>query len=106
VLKFIGAPNEDIDPTPKALNSSASLAQTPTWALRVSQHSEFLGIRAVIPSSVRSSVRRALAVMARQQARKVPDISHEARQRIADAVAEDASRFRALTGRAFAHWSV
>ncbi len=38
--------------------------------------------------------------------RKTPPIPDEARRRVADALREDAMRFRALTGRAFVQWSV
>lgn len=86
-------------------NSAQSLSMTPAWALRISQHQAITGFKAAMPASLRSSMKHMLSRAFGVQ-RKTPPIPQDTRERVRDAVADDASRFRALTGRAFANWSV
>lgn len=104
VCRFIGADALDL-PAPGADNAASALAQTPGWALKLSQHKALLGLRAAAPAQVKDAARGLLAKVQRAP-RKTPPVSEAARARVADALAEDALRFRALIGRPFANWSV
>lgn len=86
-------------------NSAEALAMTPTWALRISQHQAITGLKAAMPASLRSSMKHMLS-RAFDAQRETPPIPQDTRERVRDAVADDANRFRTLTGRAFANWSV
>jgi sulfotransferase family protein len=71
--------------------------------LRASRVNRFS--RRVLPPAVR---RRALAVVRRRLGRGAvyPEVSSELRMRLAEALAPEAERLRALTGQRFASWSV
>jgi hypothetical protein len=105
VLKFIGAdPNVSLEAL-RTANSSGSLAQTPGWALKLSQHKALTGFRAAISPEVKTKVRSFLGTL-QKAPRETPPIPADAKQRVADALAEDATAFRKLVGRPFSHWSV
>jgi hypothetical protein len=55
------------------------------------------------PRRLRRELGRAMAVLS---PRRPPEVSEALRAWIADQLREDAQRFRELTGRGFAHWSV
>lgn len=105
VCRFVGANDSVALAAPEEANSAASLAQTPGWALKLSQHKALTGLRAAAPASVKDAARRLLGKIQRKP-RETPAISASARARVADALADDAVQFRALLGRPFAHWSV
>lgn len=86
-------------------NSAQSLSMTPAWALRISQHQAITGFKAAMPASIRSSMKHMLSHAFGAQ-RATSPIPQDIRERVRDAVAYDVGRFRALTGRAFANWSV
>ncbi|MEQ8935263.1 MAG: sulfotransferase [Amphiplicatus sp.] len=105
VCRFVGAAPDVHIAGADAANSAESLAKTPGWALKISQHKALVGLRAKLPADVKDQMRRALSrVQARP--RQTPPISEAARRRVSDALAEDAAQFRALTGRSFDRWSV
>ena len=87
------------------MNSSEQLSTTPAWALRLSQYRGLAGLRSATPARIRSFLKQALAGVSGAR-RQTPPVSAEARERVRAAIAGDAEKFRALTGRAFANWSV
>lgn len=105
VCRFVGADANIHIAGADAANSAESLAKTPGWALKISQHKALVGLRASLPPDVKDSMRRALSRF-QFRPRRTPPISADARRRVSDALVEDAARFRALTGRSFARWSV
>ena len=105
VCAFLGAPKIESFAQINKTNSAASLANTPGWALKLSQHPALAGWRAAAPAFLRTSLKNLLTTT-QQTARQTPPIPPEARQRVSDAIVDDASRFRALTGRDFLNWSV
>lgn len=105
ICRFLGAATYPPLDAPGAANSAATLATTPGWALKVSQHKALIGLRAAMPAAVKDRIRRELSRLQRRP-RDTPPISDDARRRVSDALADDAAQFRALTGRAFAHWSI
>lgn len=105
VCRFIGVRTDFPLTSSDAKNASDSLAKTPGWALKLSQHRALLNLRAAAPPGLRETARRLLS-RTQGAPRKTPAISDAARRRVGEALAEDAARFRALTGRAFAQWSV
>ena len=105
ILDFIGASPESSTPELTAANSAGSLAQTPGWALKLSQHKALTGLRSAAPAGVKAGVRHLLGTLQRKP-RQTPPISPAARRQVADALAEDVAAFRKLVGRSFPHWSV
>lgn len=105
ICRFVGAGPGFHIAGADAANSAESLARTPGWALKLSQHKALVGLRAALSAEVKDSMRRALSHV-QTRPRRTPTISEDARARVKDALAEDAARFRALTGRAFPRWSI
>lgn len=105
VCAFVGASSAAHIAGADAANSAGSLARTPGWALKFSQHPSLVGLRAAMPPAVKDGLRRTLSRL-QAKPRATPPISDDARRRVRDALAEDAAAFRALTGRPFAQWSV
>lgn len=105
ICRFVGARVDFLPTSAGNTNSTGSLAQTPEWALKLSQHKALVGLRSAAPASLKRMTRRFLGKL-QGAPRKTPPISGEARQRVAEALIEDALRFRMLSGRTFPHWSV
>lgn len=105
VLAFIGADPDVPAPQLNRANSANSLAQTPGWALKLSQHKALTGLRSAVPPVLKNAARGVLKTF-QQTPRETPPISLKARERVAEALAEDAIKFRALVGRSFSHWSI
>lgn len=105
VLAFIGASPDASAPDLTAANSAGSLARTPGWALKLSQHRALTGLRSAAPATLKSGIRSLLG-KAQRKPRQTPPISPEARRQVADALAKDAAAFRRLVGRSFSHWSI
>lgn len=105
ILAFIGASPESPAPELTIANSAGSLAGTPGWALKLSQHRALIELRSAAPAGFKSGVRRLLGKI-QHKPREAPPISPAAREQVAEALAEDVSAFRTLVGRSFPHWSV
>ncbi len=86
-------------------NSSASLGAVPGWALKLAHHPGLVGVRSVLPGSLRNAAKTSLSKLSpsRRQAPVMPEGLHE---QIGIALQEDATQFRKLTARAFPQWSV
>ncbi|MCI5047551.1 MAG: sulfotransferase domain-containing protein [Aquisalinus sp.] len=85
-------------------NSSGQVARVPDWWLKLRDTGLGQRLRAMAP---RGLAGRAKALASRGQAQQtLPEIPEAVRNRIADRLRDDAAAFRALTGMAFADWSV
>ncbi len=89
--------------SPSAANTGSALAQTPLWAMRLSQSGLVGRLRDVMPTGLRQGIKGA---MQRGPARAVPELSAANRSEIRAAVAADAARFRELAGLRFESWRV
>lgn len=105
VLKFIGADPAMSLENLQTANSSGALARTPGWVLKLSQHNGLVGLRSAISPRIKAKLRGFLTLL-QKTPRHTPTISAEAKQRVAEALSEDAAAFRKLVGRPFSHWSV
>lgn len=86
-----------------AQNDSAELSRIPAPILRFAQSPLGKSLSGLVFRDTRDRVRRALA----WGQSRIPDPFPEAlRQRVREDLASDADRFRELTGRTFAGWSV
>ncbi|MEM6549716.1 MAG: sulfotransferase domain-containing protein [Pseudomonadota bacterium] len=113
VVDFVGAGISEaalaaIDTSPQ--NSSKDLAALPGWWLHARRSLEtrspalFRAIRAMVPSGVLSSLRKAMATATPD--RKPPTFSSDVISRVEREVAEDAAQFRQFSGKNFPNWSV
>lgn len=103
--RFLGAAAGFDFAAPNAANSATALAQTPGWALKLSQQNALVGLRGALPAAAKDRIRRVLSRL-QPAPRRTPPISDDARQCVRDALANDAAKFRSLTGRAFPRWSI
>lgn len=102
---FLGAATGFDFAAPNAANSAIALAQTPGWALKLSQHGALVGLRGALPAAAKERIRRTLSRL-QPAPRPTPPISEDARRRVMDALADDVAKFRSLTGLAFPRWSI
>lgn len=105
VLAFVGADPDLSAPDLDRANSASALAQTPGWALKLSQNRALTGLRSAAPAALKVGAKRLLSKF-QPTPRETPPISLKARERVAEALAEDAMKFRRLVGRSFSHWSI
>ncbi len=105
ICRFIGVDPFEPAASGAAANSSASLARTPGWLLKLSEQRPLVGLRAMTPPGLRRSVKR-LAARANGTARRAPDLPADIRARAAERLACDAAEFRELTGLGFSQWAV
>lgn len=103
IAGFLGvSTHHDWGLTRKA-NSSRELARIPRWLLRLRLRKDVAGIMRRLPNSLVQALRSTAGY---GRVRELPVFDSALRERIADAVAEDARCFRALTGQRFDTWSV
>jgi hypothetical protein len=84
-------------------NEADSTARMPGFVQRAWRSRTFRRFDRFFSRGMRNTARSLLSLRPR---RKDPEISPELRRQVADALAEDAKEFRALSGMAFAHWQV
>lgn len=86
-----------------AQNDSTQLSRVPAPVLRFAQSPIGRRVAGLVSRDMRDRIRGALA---RGKAREAPPFSDDLRARLRADVAEDAARFREMTGMAFSDWSV
>jgi len=84
-------------------NDNAEVARVPAPLLRFAQSPFGRSLSRVVSREARDRIRGLVAV---RKARQPPAFPPSVRDRIRDDLRQDAERFRLLSGRAFAHWSV
>ena len=87
----------------KTANSSKELARIPQWLLKLRCSREVTGMLRWLPKPFVQTLR---SKAAHGRAREIPVLNSALRERIANAVADDAEQLRALTGQRFEAWSV
>jgi hypothetical protein len=106
VFRFLGVDESfESDAFGQRLNTGeGKIGYTATGA-RVEASSFARVARSVLPRPIRRSAK---AMVSRRLYRDVPKVPLPAdvRERVADALREDAAQFREITGRRFEHWSV
>lgn len=107
VAGFLGLSEPFSETAAPRSNSSGELARLPRWAHRLRDHRAGRLLRTAVPRRMRRGVKRAM-VTASGGERPTEGLAFPERVRAAatEAVAEDAERFRALTGLDFPGWGV
>lgn len=103
IAGFIGVENRWPAPSVAQANNADTLSRTPPWFFRLRETPIAAAIKQRVPRGVANRVRQAIATGPKRQ---VPEIGAAIRDQIAEAVAVDTARFRALTGQGFPHWTV
>lgn len=102
VQRFIGVEPRRIG-SGTAHNDNAEVSRVPAPLLRLAQTPFGRSLSKVMNREARDRIRGLVAV---RKARQPPPFPLSVLDRIRDDLREDAGRFRILSGRAFAHWSV
>ena len=84
-------------------NAADELARMPGWYFRLRRSRLATGLAGHLPPDAADRLRRAIA---RREATDPPAIHPDVIRRFGDDLADDAARFRALTGLPFPRWSV
>ena len=103
IARFIGVDDTWPAPDSAAANGTEVLARTPGFVFRLREHPLVEAAKGVLPRGVVNRLRGAMAFGGERQ---VPPLGPELRARMAEALAADAARFRALTGLRPSTWSV
>jgi Sulfotransferase domain len=101
--RFLGVPDGWGGLGQLRANGSDELARMPGWYFRLRRSRLATGLATHLPPDAADRLRRAIA---RPEATDRPTVHPDAIQRFRDDLADDAARFRALTGLPFAQWSV
>lgn len=104
ICETLGISDVRLAPPETQTNSTEELARRPRWWSRLRQSELGQQLRARLPRSVIDLAKRHV-VLPRAKA-PPPRFPDAVRDRLAEALADDAARFREATGRAFRTWSV
>ena len=102
VHRFVGVEPHPLG-TGGAHNDNAEVSRVPAPLLRFAQSPMGRSLTKIVSRQARDRIRGLLAV---REARQPPPFPLAVLDRIRDDLREDVERFRALSGRAFPHWSV
>lgn len=105
IMKHVGVENVQASPVPtlNKANSGDELRHMPRWwgQLRETQVGQYLRARAP-----RKLIDRTRSVLKSDKPVEIPSFDRDTKARLAELLRPDAERFRKMTGRTFAHWSV
>lgn len=104
VFTFLGVdPAVAVDGLGRVHNSGRDLQRLPSWYFAARRSPFLRRAKRALPDGLQQAL---VARLGRAPRRDLPDVPDEIRAAAGAALAEDAARFRAFTGRAFEHWSV
>lgn len=96
-------PAVPVDGLGRVHNSGRDLQRLPSWYFAARRSPFLRGAKRALPAGLQQAL---VARLGRTSRRDLPHVPDEIRAAAGAALAEDAARFRAFTGRAFDHWSV
>ena len=103
ITDFLGVSERQNWVWEKTANSSRELARIPQWLLKLRLRREVASMLRWLPNSFVQTLRSTAAY---GRARELPVFDSALRERIANAVGDDAEQLRVLTGQRFEAWSV
>ena len=107
VFKFLGVDSSvAIDGLTETHNAGADLRRMPNWYFAARRSPLLRGFKQRLPAGVQRAVIAGIGRAGKKRERKLPQVGDDLRSAVKPLIAEDAARFRALTGCPFAHWSV
>ena len=103
LIEHIGLPTLQPMPTLVRANDGGSVAKLPRWWLKLRASRLGIALRRAVPRSLAARAKSAAAI---GTTRTVPTFGSRARNALAEAVADDTEKLRAMTERQFPTWSV